>query len=77
MWSNLRPSDIIGTAAVIKEIDCLTATVADIKEVRSKFSSTIDKETANLCGFGGWFDVRFCVSNSMVPPFYFANALEF
>ncbi|KAI9117554.1 hypothetical protein K1719_011720 [Acacia pycnantha] len=59
MWSDLKPNQIIGTAAVIKEIDCLTATVADIKEVTSKFSSSITTENTKLCGFGGWFDVHF------------------
>lgn len=59
MWNNLQPHQVIGTAAVIKEIDCLTATVADIKEVRSKFDLSITMENAKLCGFGGWFDVHF------------------
>ncbi|GKV06423.1 hypothetical protein SLEP1_g18322 [Rubroshorea leprosula] len=30
IWNNLHPHQIIGTAAVVKEIDCLTATVDDI-----------------------------------------------
>ncbi|KAF7806356.1 protein arginine N-methyltransferase PRMT10 [Senna tora] len=59
MWNNLQPHQIIGTAAVIKEIDCLTATVDDIKEVRSNFSLSITVENTKLCGFGGWFDVHF------------------
>lgn len=65
MWSNLLPDQIIGTAAIIKEIDCLTATVADIKEVRSEFSLSItSQDRIELCGFGGWFDVHFRVSYS-------------
>ncbi|EOY30965.1 Arginine methyltransferase 10 isoform 1 [Theobroma cacao] len=59
LWSNLHPHQVIGTAAVIKEIDCLTATVNDILQVRSTFSSAISMEHTRFCGFGGWFDVHF------------------
>ncbi|GAV72845.1 PRMT5 domain-containing protein [Cephalotus follicularis] len=59
LWNNLHPHQVIGTAAIVKEIDCLTATVADILEVRSTFSSLITVENTRLCGFGGWFDVHF------------------
>lgn len=59
MWNNLHPSQVIGTAAIIKEIDCLTVTVEDILSVRATLSSSITKEETRLCGFGGWFDVHF------------------
>ncbi|KAG6658546.1 hypothetical protein CIPAW_04G169600 [Carya illinoinensis] len=59
LWSNLHPHQVIGTAAVVKEIDCLTVTVNDILEVRSNLSSSITLENTRLCGFGGWFDVHF------------------
>ncbi|KAJ9140937.1 hypothetical protein P3X46_031527 [Hevea brasiliensis] len=59
MWQNLHPHQVIGIAAIIKEIDCLTATVNDVLEVRSNFSSSITMENTRLCGFGGWFDVHF------------------
>ncbi|KAI4335775.1 hypothetical protein L6164_014385 [Bauhinia variegata] len=59
MWNHLHPHQVIGTAAIIKEIDCLTATVSDIEKVRSKFSLSITTENTKLCGFGGWFDVHF------------------
>lgn len=59
LWSNLHPHQVIGTAGIVKEIDCLTATVADIEEVRSNFSLSITTENTKLCGFGGWFDVHF------------------
>ncbi|XVF88425.1 hypothetical protein PTKIN_Ptkin19aG0050200 [Pterospermum kingtungense] len=59
LWNNLHPQQVIGTAAVIKEIDCLTATVDDILLVRSTFSSAISMEHTRLCGFAGWFDVHF------------------
>ncbi|XP_057421693.1 protein arginine N-methyltransferase PRMT10 [Lotus japonicus] len=59
LWNNLHPHQVIGTAAVVKEMDCLTATVADIEKVRSKFSMSITVENTKLCGFGGWFDVYF------------------
>ncbi|CAL0327774.1 unnamed protein product [Lupinus luteus] len=59
LWNNLHPHQVIGTAAIIKEIDCLTATVTEIEKVRSKFSLSIIGENTKLCGFGGWFDVHF------------------
>lgn len=62
LWSNLHPHQVIGTAAVVKEIDCSTATVDDILKVKSKFLSSITGESTRLCGFGGWFDVHFRVS---------------
>lgn len=62
VWNNLHPSQVIGTAAVIKELDCLTATVSDILEVQSRISSSITAENSRLCGFAGWFDVHFRAS---------------
>lgn len=59
LWNNLHPDQVIGTAAVVKNIDCSTATVDDIREVRSKFLSSITGERTVLCGFSGWFDVHF------------------
>ncbi|CAJ1975447.1 unnamed protein product [Sphenostylis stenocarpa] len=59
LWNNLHPHQVIGTAAIIKEIDCLTATVTDIEKVRANFSLSISMENTKLCGFGGWFDVHF------------------
>jgi len=59
LWNNLHPQQVIGTAAVVKEIDCLTATVSDILKLGSNFSSSITSENTRLCGFGGWFDVQF------------------
>ncbi|XP_050235475.1 protein arginine N-methyltransferase PRMT10 [Mercurialis annua] len=59
MWQNLYPNQVIGTAAIIKEIDCLTATVDDILNVKSNFMSVITMEGTRLSAFGGWFDVHF------------------
>ncbi|KAM1173462.1 hypothetical protein ACFX13_026789 [Malus domestica] len=59
LWNNLHPHQVIGTAASIKEIDCLTASVSDILEVNSNFSSTVTLQNTRLCGYGGWFDVQF------------------
>ncbi|GAB2289229.1 Protein arginine N-methyltransferase prmt10 [Dionaea muscipula] len=58
-WNNLHPEQIIGTAAIVKEIDCLTTTVSDVLNVRAKICSSITEEEKRLCGFGGWFDVHF------------------
>ncbi|XP_019432103.1 PREDICTED: protein arginine N-methyltransferase PRMT10-like [Lupinus angustifolius] len=59
LWNNLHPHQVIGTAAIIKDIDCLTATVPEIEKVRSNFSLSITTDNMKLCGFGGWFDVHF------------------
>ncbi|KAL0559381.1 hypothetical protein IC582_003990 [Cucumis melo] len=59
LWNNLHPQQVIGTAAVIKDIDCLTATVDEILEVKSSFLSSINSENTRFCGYGGWFDVHF------------------
>ncbi|KAJ0090403.1 hypothetical protein Patl1_13138 [Pistacia atlantica] len=66
LWSNLHPHQVIGTAAIVKEIDCSTATVNDVLEVRSNLLSSITGERTRLCGFGGWFDVHF--RGSKVDP---------
>ncbi|KAG0463888.1 hypothetical protein HPP92_019508 [Vanilla planifolia] len=59
LWNNIHPSQIIGTSAVIKEIDCLTATVDDIRNVTAKFSLPIHVDRSRLSAFAGWFDVQF------------------
>ncbi|KAI8023555.1 Protein arginine N-methyltransferase PRMT10 [Camellia lanceoleosa] len=59
LWNNLHPNQLIGSAAMIKEIDCSTATVNDILDVRASMSSLITTEETRLCGFAGWFDVHF------------------
>ncbi|KAL6523817.1 Protein arginine N-methyltransferase prmt10 [Orobanche hederae] len=63
IWNNLHPQQIIGTPVVVKEIDCLTTSVNDIREVHASISSSITQELAKFCGFGGWFDVHFRGSN--------------
>ncbi|XP_058112684.1 protein arginine N-methyltransferase PRMT10 [Magnolia sinica] len=64
LWNNLHPHQVIGTPAIIKEIDCLTTTVNEIVNVKAKFSSSITVEKTRLCGFAGWFDVHFRGSSS-------------
>lgn len=72
LWANLHPNQVIGTPAIVKEIDCSTATVDEILEVRSHFSSTITEDGARLCALGGWFDVHFrvcyCIIIFIVVP---------
>ncbi|KAG1330095.1 protein arginine N-methyltransferase PRMT10 [Cocos nucifera] len=59
LWNNLHPNQVIGTPAIIKEIDCLMATVDEIRDVTSKFSLSINMDRTRLSGFAGWFDVHF------------------
>lgn len=59
LWNSLHPEQVIGTPAIVKEIDCLTATVDDILTFKANFSSLISIENTRFCGFAGWFDVHF------------------
>jgi type I protein arginine methyltransferase len=61
IWNNLHPNQVIGQAAVIKEIDCLTATVDEIREVRAQVMLPISLDGARLAALAGWFDVHFRV----------------
>ncbi|KAG6502832.1 hypothetical protein ZIOFF_035120 [Zingiber officinale] len=59
LWCNLHPEQIVGAPVVIKQIDCLTATVDEIRTVSSKFSSSIYVDRTRLSALAGWFDVHF------------------
>jgi hypothetical protein len=61
IWNNLHPNQVIGQAAVIKEIDCLTATVDEIREVRAQVTMPIKLDMTRLAALAGWFDVHFRV----------------
>ncbi|KAL4571503.1 hypothetical protein LXL04_018263 [Taraxacum kok-saghyz] len=59
LWNSLHPNQVIGTPAILKEIDCLKVTVEDILKVEASVKSLVTKEDTWLSGFGGWFDVQF------------------
>ncbi|XP_078432339.1 protein arginine methyltransferase 10 [Wolffia australiana] len=59
LWNNVHPDQIVGSAALIKEIDCLTASVEEIRTVHAEFSSKIGADRTLVSGFAGWFDVHF------------------
>lgn len=59
LWNNLHPSQIIGTPFVVKEFDCLTASLNDVASVHSPFQIELLEDQSKLCGFAGWFDVQF------------------
>lgn len=61
LWRVLHPEQILGSPAVIKEIDCLTATVDEICRVTSMFSLPINVNRTRLSALAGWFDVHFRV----------------
>ena len=46
---------------VVKELDCLTATLADVSGVYAPFRSVLRESDSTICGFAGWFDVHFRV----------------
>ncbi|GBG71689.1 hypothetical protein CBR_g9102 [Chara braunii] len=59
LWNSLYPNQLLGAAAVIKEIDCLTATVNDISTVDADFSIPLYEGVNRVSGYSGWFDVHF------------------
>uniref|UniRef100_A0ACD6A500 Uncharacterized protein n=1 Tax=Avena sativa TaxID=4498 RepID=A0ACD6A500_AVESA len=59
IWNNLHPNQVIGQPAVIKEMDCLTATVEEIREVRAHASLPINRDRTRVAALAGWFDVHF------------------
>ncbi|KMZ71529.1 Arginine N-methyltransferase family protein [Zostera marina] len=64
LWSNLEPDQVVGIPAIVMELDCLTATVDDIRSLNANFSTSISMESAIVAGFAGWFDVHFRGSQS-------------
>lgn len=59
VWNSLHPNQVIGAPALVKEFDCLTATLDETASVRSQFRIPIDSGNAKIAGFAGWFDVHF------------------
>jgi protein arginine N-methyltransferase 1 len=49
---------VIGVPCAVSDIDVGTATVEDISEIRSTFSSRV-LSAGEFTGWGGWFDVQF------------------
>jgi hypothetical protein len=47
---------------MIKEIDCLTVTLEDVKEVAANYRLPLFNKEDRVSGFAGWFDVQFKVS---------------
>ena len=62
LWQSLYPSQVVGEPALIKEIDCLTVTLDDVKEVAANFRLPLYEGESRVSGFAGWFDVQFQAS---------------
>lgn len=62
VWNNLHPNQIIGAPALVKEFDCLKATLEEVSVVQSQFRIPVDNGNLKIDGFAGWFDVHFRVS---------------
>ncbi|GJP54711.1 hypothetical protein CLOM_g13762 [Closterium sp. NIES-68] len=58
-WESLYPSQVLGRPVMIHEIDCATATVADVEEVRADFATRTFAADKPVNAIGGWFDVLF------------------
>ncbi|KAJ4798076.1 Arginine N-methyltransferase family protein [Rhynchospora pubera] len=59
LWCNLDPNQIIGTPAMIKEIDCLQATVDEIRTITAQLMLPINADRSRISAYAGWFDVQF------------------
>ncbi|KAG0614089.1 hypothetical protein M758_6G150400 [Ceratodon purpureus] len=59
VWNSLNPNQIIGEPALVKEFDCLTATLEEVSVIRSQFRVPIGFGSSKIDGFAGWFDVHF------------------
>ncbi|KAG0587991.1 hypothetical protein KC19_2G207300 [Ceratodon purpureus] len=59
VWNGLNPNQIIGEPALVKEFDCLTATLEEVSVIRSQFRVPIGFGNSKIDGFAGWFDVHF------------------
>ncbi|GAQ79601.1 protein arginine methyltransferase [Klebsormidium nitens] len=59
LWQSLYPSQVVGQPALVKEIDCLTVTLDDVKAVSANFQLPVFDGETRVSGFAGWFDVRF------------------
>ena len=46
---------------MVKEFDCLKATLEEVSVVRSQFRIPVDSGNLKIAGFAGWFDVHFKV----------------
>jgi hypothetical protein len=62
LWQSLYPSQVVGEPAMIKEIDCLTVTLEDVKEVAANYRLPLFNKEDRVSGFAGWFDVQFKAS---------------
>ncbi|CAI5484055.1 unnamed protein product [Closterium sp. Yama58-4] len=58
-WESLYPSQVLGRPVMIREIDCATATVADVEEVNATFTTRAFAADKPVNAIGGWFDVLF------------------
>ncbi|CAI5942973.1 unnamed protein product [Closterium sp. NIES-64] len=61
-WESLYPSQVLGRPVMIREIDCATATVADVEEVKATFTTHTFAADKPVNAIGGWFDVLFKVT---------------
>lgn len=61
VWNNLNPNQIIGEPALVKEFDCLTATLEEVSVIQSQFKVPIGAANSKIAGFAGWFNVHFRV----------------
>lgn len=59
LWNNLYPNQIVGSPVIVKEFDCLTATLKDVASVNSAFRIALSGSHLKVSGFAGWFDVHF------------------
>eukprot|EP00271_Cylindrocystis_brebissonii_P008517 TRINITY_DN22898_c0_g1_i2.p1 TRINITY_DN22898_c0_g1~~TRINITY_DN22898_c0_g1_i2.p1 ORF type:complete len:206 (-),score=35.20 TRINITY_DN22898_c0_g1_i2:561-1178(-) len=69
LWNSLYPDQVIGQPAIVKELDCKTASIEEIENIRANISMPMFKDASRISGFGGWFDVQFRGCKGDLAPF--------
>mgnify|MGYP002007614527 CR=1 FL=1 len=66
-WCQVQGAEVIGGTFEVIDFCVETVDIEELRCIRSSFSVEI-YETAELSGFGGWFDVQFSGSEASPAP---------
>lgn len=67
---------MVGQPALVREIDCLTVTLDDVKAVSADFKLPVFDGETRVSGFAGWFDVQFQASLVLLQPLFLPSEVE-
>ena len=66
-WCQVQGAEVIGGTFEVIDFCVETVDIEELRCIRSSFSVEV-YETAELSGFGGWFDVQFSGSEASPAP---------